>query len=65
VPIKREDVEEATDGGRSTRPVVLLGGPKKKPPPGGDSNSVGASAPAPRDYVHELEKRLARDDDER
>jgi serine/threonine protein kinase len=55
VPLPRNDL--ALDGlEEEQRPVVLLGAPKRKStrPPGG-----------PGDYVRELEKRLARDDDER
>ncbi|UJR79040.1 serine/threonine protein kinase [Sandaracinus amylolyticus] len=52
VPLTAAEVENEEE----QRPVVLLGSPKKK--------STPSMSPSGRDYVRELEKRLARDDDD-
>ena len=63
VPLSRAEAARASELGldgvdEEQRPIVLLGSPKKKTAP-------AAAGSAGRDYVRELERRLARDDDER
>lgn len=63
VPLTAAEAARASELGldgvdEDQRPIVLLGSPKKK-------STTPSGGPSARDYVRELERRLARDDDER